>query len=173
MKQCSNETMKESELYINFLKRNWLWFILPLIISLLLSIYFYAQVPSKVKISQTFKMEYELQNIDTILALTDQAVAQLRAQRFSDLFDDSEALIYKSAPLSINIDAVSSNRNLSYALLVKEVEYLKQNFNVGELTSPQITQVEPNLFKYLISGLIVGGLIGLMLSLVREYLKNY
>src|SRR3989344_3394344 len=130
MKQCSNETMKESELYINFLKRNWPWFILPLIISLFLSIYFYAQVPSKIKISQTFKMQYDLQNIDTILALTDQAVAQLRAQRFADVFGNSQALIYKSSPLNISIEATSLNRDTSYALLLKEAEYLRQNFQI-------------------------------------------
>jgi len=165
--------MKESELYINFLKRNWLFFLLPLLISLILSVYFYAQVPTQVKISQTFKMNYNLQNIDTILALTDQAVMQLRLQKFSDVFSESSVTIFKSAPLNISIEATSKERDNSYNLLLKEVEYLRQNFQVQDLTSPEIALIEPSLFKYLISSLIIGGLIGLIISLIREYLKNY
>lgn len=165
--------MKESELYIKFITRNLVTLLFPIILSLMASIYFYAQVPSQVKISQTFKMQYNLQNIDTILALTDQAVAELRQQRFADAFDKSFVSVYKSAPLNISIDAVSLNRDTSYALLLKEVEYLRQTFQVQELTSPEITQIEPSLFKHLISGLIIGGLVGLVISLIREYLKNY
>lgn len=165
--------MKESELYIKFIQRNLLTLLLPIILVLIISIYLYASEPSRVKISQTFKMQYDLQNIDTILALTDQAVSELRAQRFADVFGGSEVSIFKSAPLNISIDTVSLNRDTSYALLLKEIEYLRQNFQVQELTNPEITQVEPNLFKYLISGLIIGGLIGLVISLIKEYLKNY
>lgn len=165
--------MNESKLYINFIKRNLLFLLLPVILVLLISVYFYAQVPSKVKISQIFKMEYNLENIDTMLALTDQAVGELRSQKFADVFDNSSVLIYKSSPLNVSIDAITSSRDTSYALLLKETEYLRQNFTVSELTSPEISQLEPSLFKYSISGLIVGGLIGLIISLVREYLKNY
>ena len=165
--------MKESQLYIDFIKRNLIFLLGPVFVTLLISLYFYAQVPSKVKISQTFKMQYNLENIDTILALTDQAVSELRAQRFSEVFGQSSVSVYKSAPLNISIDATSLNRDTSYALLLKESEYLRQNFQTGELTNPEITQIEPNLFKYLISGLIIGGLIGLIISLVREYLKNF
>lgn len=165
--------MKESEAYINFLKRNWALFLLPLLVSFAFAIYLYAQVPTQVKISQIFKMNYDLQNIDTILALTDQAVSELRLQKFSDVFSDSSAVIYKSAPLNISIEAVSRQRDNSYALLLKEVEYLRQNFQVQDLTSPEISLIEPSLFKYLISALIAGGLIGLIISLIREYLKNY
>lgn len=165
--------MKETELYINFLKRNWLFLLIPVIICLITSLYIFALIPSQTKISQTFKMDYNLANIDTILALTDQAVAQLRLQRFASLFSNSSVTIYKSAPLSISIEATSPSRDSSYALLLKETDYLRQNFSVSELTSPEISQIEPNLFKHLISGLIIGGLIGLIASLVREYLKNY
>ncbi len=165
--------MKESELYIQFIRRNSITLLVPIIVCLLASVYFYALVPSLIRISQTFKMEYSLANIDTILALTDQAVAQLRAQRFGDIYGGAAVAIFKSAPLNVSIEATSLNRDTSYALLLKETEYLRQNFSAQELTSPEIVQIEPSLFKYLISGLIIGGLIGLIVSLTREYLKNY
>ncbi len=165
--------MKESELYLAFLRRNLVTLIIPIIVCLIISVYFYAEVPSRVKIVQTFKMAYTLENIDTVLALADQAVAQLRAQRFGEIYGGSTVSIYKNAPLNVSIEATSLNRDTSYALLLKEVEYLRQNFSVEELTSPEIVQIEPNLFKYLISALIVGGLIGLIISLTREYFKNF
>ena len=165
--------MKESELYLKFIQRNLIFLMAPIIVALIISIYLYAGVPSRVSISQTFKMNYSLTNIDSILALTDQAVAELRAQRFVNLYPGSSTSIYKAAPLSINIDSISLTRDQSYALLLKENEYLRQNFSVVELTAPEITQIEPNLFKYLLSAIIIGGLIGLVIALVREYLKNY
>ena len=165
--------MRESELYIKFLKRNLVFLLASIFLSILISIYFYALVPSQVRISQTFKLKYDLGNIDTVLALADQAVAELRSQRFAEAFSGSSVSIYKSAPLNVSIDATSLNRDTSYALLLKEIEYLRQNFQVEELTNPEIAQIEPSLFKYLISGLIVGGLIGLVISLIKEYLKNY
>lgn len=165
--------MNESKFYIEFVKRNLLFLALPILLSIVISIYFYAGVHTLVKISQTFKLQYNLENIDTILALTDQAVAELRTQRFSDIFPGSSVLIYKSSPLNVSVEAVTQERDSSYNLLLKESEYLRQNFQVGELTSPEITLIEPNLFKYLISGLIIGGLIGLVAALIREYIKNY
>lgn len=165
--------MKESRLYIEFLKRNLLWLILPIILGILISIYMYAGVQTLVKISQTYKLTYDLENIDTILALTDQAVAELRTQRFSEIFPGSTVLIYKSSPLNVSIEAVTEQRDSSYNLLLKESEYLRQHFQVNELISPEITLIEPNLFKYLISGFIIGGLIGLVAALIREYLKNF
>lgn len=165
--------MKESQLYLDFIKRNLITLVSPVVLVLIISIYFYAQVPAQTKISQSFKMQYQLEDINAVLALTDQAVAELRAQRFAQIFPESSASIYKSAPLNISIESTSLERDTSYALLLKETEYLRQNFQVEELTSPEIILIEPNLFKYLVSGLIVGGLIGLVISLVREYLKNY
>lgn len=165
--------MKESELYLAFIRRNFLFLVIPIIISLVISIYFYSVVPSRVKILQTFKMQYTLGNIDTVLALADQAVAELRAQRFDKVYPDAEVTIFKSAPLDVSFEAVSLNRDTSYALLLKEIEYLRQNFLVQELTSPEIIFVEPNVFKYLISGLMIGGFVGLVISLIREYFRNY
>ena len=165
--------MKESQLYFQFIKRNLLFLILPVVLGLLISLYNYAQVPTLTRISQTFKLNYNLENIDVVLALTDQAVAELREQRFENEYDATSVSIYKSSPLNISIEATASDRETSYSLLLKEIEYLRQNFPAADLFSPVITQIEPNLFKYLVSGLIIGGLIGLVISLTREYLKNY
>lgn len=165
--------MKESQLYFQFIKRNLLFLTFPIILCLLISLFNYAQVPTLTRISQTFKLNYNLENIDIVLALTDQAVAELREQRFENAYEETSVSIYKSAPLNINIEATASNRETSYSLLLKEIEYLRQNFPAADLSSPIIAQIEPNLFKYLVSGLIIGGLIGLVISLTREYLKNY
>lgn len=165
--------MKESQLYIVFIQKNLIWLLAPTLLVLIISIYFYAQVPTRTRITQTFKMSYKLENIDSLLALTDQIVAEMRAQKFANLYPESSVSIYKSAPLNISIESTSLNRDTSYALLLKESEYLRQNSQVEELTTPEISSIEPSLLKYLLSGLIIGGLIGLIASLIREYLKNY
>lgn len=165
--------MKESELYLQFIKRNLIFILGPVVLAVLIGVFNYAQVPTQTRISQEYKLTYSLENIDTVLALTEQAVSELRAQRFNEVFPDSLISIYKSAPLNIVIEATTLSRENSYALLLKEAEYLRQNFSSQEVNNPLITQVEPNLFKYLISGLIIGGLVGLIISLTREYLRNY
>lgn len=158
---------------MQFVKRNSVSLLLPIILGVFISVISYAQVPTKIRITQEYKLTFNLENIDTVLALTDQAVAELRAQRFSEVFPDSTVSIYKSAPADIVIEGTSLTRENSYGLLLKEAEFLRQNFPSQELNSPQISQIEPNLFKYLVSGLIVGGLAGLLISLIREYFRNY
>ena len=165
--------MRESQLYIQFIKKNFLFLFLPVVFSLIISIYMYASIPAFSRVAQTYKLVYELENIDSVLALTDQAVTELRAQRFAEVFPDASVDIYKSSPFNVSIEATSLQRETSYELLLKEVEFLRQNFSVAGLTSPEISIIEPNLFKYLMSGLIIGGLIGLIASLTREYLRNY
>lgn len=165
--------MRESQLYIDFLKRNFIFLITPISLVLIVSIFLCSQIPSKTKISQTFRLDYNLQNINTILALTDQAVAELRSQYFESVLTDTSVSIYKSAPLNITIEALSPDRGKGFVLLLKEADYLRKNFSAAELTGPEITVIEPSLLKYIISGLIIGGFMGLIISLIREYLKNY
>lgn len=165
--------MKESQLYLQFIFKNLGFLFLPVIGSLIISIYFYASMPALSRVAQTHKLQYDLENVDAVLALTDQAVTELRAQKFDLEFPESQVNIYKSSPFNVSIEATSLSRDTSYALLIKEIEYLRQNFSVKELTNPEISTIEPNLFKYLMSGFIIGGLIGLAAALTREYLRNY
>lgn len=165
--------MKESQLYIQFIKRNSFILVIPLLVGILVSIFLFSQVKPRTKISQSFKMEYSLENVDTILALTDQAVAELRLQRFDLHFPGSGVAVYKTAPLTINIEAISEEKNLGFELLLKESAYLRKNFSVSELSQPAIDFVEPNIFKYLLSGVLPAFLIGLIIALVKEYFKNY
>lgn len=165
--------MKESDLFLGFAKRHLLALILPIILGCLISVYFYSSEPARTKITQSFKTEYSLEDVTESIALTDQAVAELRLQQFDLGFENSKAVIYKPAPLAVTIEILSEDRNVGYALLLKETEYLRKNFSAGALREPQLSLVEPNLLKYLLTGALIGFLAGLIFSLSREYLKNY
>lgn len=165
--------MNESELYIDFAKRNFLILILPVILGLLLSIFFYAQEKPRIKASQSFRMIYNLSELNLTLALADEAVTELRYQRFSDLFPGSTLIVHKPGPLAITVDALSETKETSYALLLKSAQYLNENFSVGPMNQPEVIQVEPNLIKYIFSGLILGFLFGLTVALIKEYLHNF
>ncbi len=165
--------MKESELFINFAKNHILALILPIILGCLISVYFYSSEPAQTKISQSFKLEYALEDINDSVTLADQAVTELRAQRFDLGFPGSQVTIYKPGPLTIAIEILAEDRNVGYGLLLKETEYLRKNFSAGALAQPQLSLVEPSLLKYLLTGMLIGFLIGLSFSLTREYLKNY
>lgn len=118
-------------------------------------------------------MIYNLQDLNAALALTDQAVGELRAQRFDGLYPAARVAIYKSAPFLINIDAVSEQKEEAYELLLKETTYLNQNFSIIGVNKPEVSQVEPSVIKYLLSGILIGFFIGLVGSLLKEYIKNY
>lgn len=165
--------MRESQLFLIFFKKHLVSLILLIILGCLTSIYFYSSEPSQTKISQSFKLEYALENINDTVILADQAVTELRSQQFDLGFPDSGATIYKSGPMTISIEVLARDRNIGYGLLLKETEYLRKNFSAGALTEPQLSLVEPNLFKYLLTGALIGFLAGLSFSLTREYLKNY
>ena len=118
-------------------------------------------------------MEYSIENIDVKLALADQAVSELRLQGFDKEFKNTKVSVYKSAPLSISIEVLSGDKAEGFEVLLKEKEYLRQNFSVSELTETEIVQIEPNLMKYLTGGLFSGFLLGLIISLMFEYRRNY
>lgn len=165
--------MKESRLLLNFVTGNFLFLFLPVFFGLIIGIYAYATQIPQTKLSQSFRMEYKGENTNESFALTDQAVVELRIQDFDNLFPNTTALIYKQAPLIVSIEVLSQDKNTGFELLLKETGYLRQNFTVSTLTSPQIGIVEPNLLKYLLTGLILGFFIGLTAALTRQYLKNY
>lgn len=135
--------------------------------------YLFALEPVYHRISQTYKLTYNLDNLEWVLALTDQAVTELRAQDFAESVDGASVIIYKSSPFNITIETTSKERDRAYSLLIKEAEYLRGNFMIQELTSPEISVVEPSLFRYIMSGFIIGGILGLVTALGKEYLRNY
>lgn len=165
--------MKESRLLLNFVISNFLFLFLPVFFGLIIGIYAYITASPQTKLSQSFRMEHTGENISESFALTDQAVVELRVQDFDNLFPKTTAIIYKPAPLIISIEILSKDKNTGFELLLKETEYLRQNFTVSTLTTPQIEIVEPNFFKHLLTGLILGFLAGLTVALSRQYLKNY
>lgn len=165
--------MKESRLFIAFTRKYFVFLFFPVLLGLIISGYIYFQQSPQTKLSQSFKLEYNLENIETSLALTDQAVTELRLQNFDKYFPDSNAVIYKSGPLAITIESFSKDKTLGFQLLLKEAGYLRQNFRVSTITEPQIGLIEPNVLKYILTGLLTGFIAGLTLSLIREYLQSY
>lgn len=165
--------MKESRLYLDFLKRNILIFVLFIGLSLLINLYQYIQTKPQFKVSQSFRTEYSPENINNASAITDQAVTELRIQNYSNFFPGSSVSIYKSGPFVISVDSISESQELSFRLLSREVEYLRSNFSVSEINPPQITREEPVVLKYLVAGLVLGGVAALTLALVKDYFKYY
>lgn len=165
--------MKESRLFLDFVRRNFILLFGPVFLGLLISFYIYSEQPAQNKLSQSFKFEYNLENIGSSLALAEQAATELRLRGFDSNFPDSKAVIYKGAPLTITIDVFSLDRGSGYALLLKETEYLRQNFSVSTLTEPKTSIVEPDILKFLLAGLLPGFFIGLTVSLCKEYLQKY
>lgn len=165
--------MKESQLFLQFLRRNFLIFFLPVLISAGLSVFFYSAEKAKTKISQSFRIEYSQARENTAFAFTDQAVTELRLQSFDNLFPGSKASIYKPGPLTVSIEVISEEKNAGYELLLKETEYLRKNFTVSTLTQPEITQIEPSFFRFFLTGILLGFLAGLLTALFKEYLQNF
>lgn len=142
----------ESELYIKFLKRNLWLMLLPFIICLGISIFLYSTESAKTRLFQVYRMNYDLENAEVKMALTDTAVSEIRLQNLEAGFENSKATVYKSSPLDIAIDVVALDKNQGYELLIKITNFLRTNFSVSEITPVQIFLVEPSLLKYLIGG---------------------
>ncbi len=165
--------MKESEVYINFFRRN-IWIILlPLVTGLILSTIFYALAPEKARLEQVFRIEYQVENADVKIALADQAVAETRAQKFNQAFPETKAIIYKSAPLLIAIEVDSPSREDAYDVMLRINDYLDKNFNVAEAAPLVVSAVQPLGLKFLLSGILGGFLAGFAIALFLEYRKNY
>lgn len=166
--------MKESSLYLNFFKRNLLWFILFPVIGLSAAYILLGNVPILYQYSSLYELVYDQSNVQVKISEADEAVTLLRSTNLhSELRVPSAVTIFKPGPLSINLETSSVDQNLAEKDLQTLSQYLQSHYQVKKIGDNSLSQAYPPLLKYLLLGLAGGFVLAFIFSLAREYFRNF
>lgn len=167
--------MRESRIYLNFFRRNLIIIFTPAVLGFVIAYLYISQLPNVNVVTRLYEMSYEKNNISDSIALTDEAITEIRSgniQKSIGIDPKTQMIIYKPGPLSINLSIQSENLNLGPDLQ-KADNYLSNKFSVKKIGMDIKTIKEPNYFIYFLTGSLGGFLAGILTSLLREYFKNY
>jgi len=170
---------KESSVYLNFIYKNLLLILGLGLIVAAISSYYFSKQPVVFHNLETFEFPVNSQDLSQTMILVDQTVAKLRTSQVEDLLvqnlSDPTLKInsYKSGPLLITVE-VSSTSEESVNTASKNLDqYMKNNFNLLPLGKSAQSMEKPKTTLFTILGFGLGNFLGLILSLIKTYFKNY
>ncbi|MBI4040161.1 hypothetical protein HY389_02295 [Candidatus Daviesbacteria bacterium] len=168
--------MRESRLYLSFLKDNlWLIFIPSVVVGLGAYAYQLKQ-PPKFHTSQLLQMDYNDKNIQDRIVLTDEAVTQIRSANLQGQLKvgtGERVNLFKPGPLSINLEVISGSKDRNLADISQINQFASAKFplkTVGE-TVTIITKTPEVIFGLV--GTTLGFALGILISLIRTYWRKF
>lgn len=123
-----------------------------------------------------FQVSYNQVDVQQNISLADEAVSVIRSANVeSELgFTGKTSLsAFKPGPLLISLTVNSDNQMSVQTMLNKSSDYLRAHYQLTELGQDVITVKNPNLLLGIGAGLIVGFLLASLISLLREYFRNF
>ncbi len=164
--------MKESRLYFQFFHSNiWLIFSPAVVLSLMTFIYVW-QLPPAEHYSQLLSMDYTLENVQSQIQLTDQAVSLLRESSVQQMLGiNSSPVIYKAGPVLLAID-IKDNKEPTKSLETLS-SFAESRFPVKKEGAIFHSYETPQWTGIIALTFVVGLGLGTLLSLIKTYGKNY
>lgn len=168
--------MKESKVFLGFFKQNIvIIFISALLTPVCLVSFFYYQ-PNVWEAASLHQFKYDELNINQRVIETDQAVSVLRSNFLPEKLgipEDVEINVYKPGPLGVQITTRSISSDKSKIALQLLNSYLEANFPVEVVFVGNSSIVDKRLEIIAILSFCVGAVLGVFISLVKTYLKNF
>ncbi len=171
-----NSVIKESQIYLSFLRQNLVILALPLILGAGLGFLYSQHQPSVYSSNLLLQMDFTEDNLRERAILTDQATTILRSSQIhqqlkTDL--DNKLVIFKSGPVAITVSSEGLDR-----LKTQQDVNLIENFALESYPIKPVGQVITEVktskrLTYLLIGGLLGGALGLIVSLIRTYLRRY
>ena len=121
-------------------------------------------------------MDYDEQNFNQRIVLADQAVTITRSQQLQSklgISQESTVLVYKSGPVLVTIDSSGFNSQQLTADLNITVKSLQSSFPMTQVGNVVEYSRKTSEYIFLLGGLGIGFLIGLLLSLTKTYFQKY
>jgi hypothetical protein len=167
--------MKESQAYLNFLKRNTLFLLLPIVLSLAAGSYYLFHKPVLYQAAEFFELEYNQSNLTSKTIEADELVATLRSPSLQETLipSNTHLTIFKPGPVAIQVEIQGSSQMAVLTSLEKVKGYLDSKNVLIDVGTTELKNIYPNYLLYFFAFLTTGLSIGLLLSLIREYFANY
>ncbi len=167
--------MKESSLYLKFLKDFGVLFIFFGLIGCITSYYLLSKVPTSYIAERLYEFPYTLDNAAAVEKDSEQVVSVLRAPQLKEELGIQESLItvYKPGPFSLTLQVKSQNAENAVNSLSVISGYLLSKYQVNEIGKDIFfIEIKPTA-RYLFSGLISGEITALLFSLLISYFRRY
>lgn len=168
--------MKESAKYLKFFQRNWLVWVLLLILGGVGGYWFAQSRPVEYSASRLYVLDETRVAGNEGLVKLDQAVGLARAEQMRGelgLVDGSKLTVFKNSPLSIYSEVSSSDSQQSKLDLMKVDGYLLANYPVKLVGVEVENHSSAMVWRGVLMGLAIGWLGGLLISLGREYFRHF
>lgn len=147
----------------------------PALIFTIFAYIFYTHQPTFYKVGVLYEFSYTQENVQKKVIEADEAVATLRTNNLKSglNFDQqSKLIIFKPGPISLKLEIENPNKDLAQKDLEKSENFLIQKYDLKKIGLGDFKKNYPNVI-YPISIITLGFLIGLIVSLVKEYFKKY
>jgi hypothetical protein len=166
--------MKESKLYINFFKKNLLLILIPTLTLPLFVHYGTGYYTKLVSIERILEVKSSTNNTGEGNALADQAVKLLRSENiYKQLNLSSEISVYKYAPaiLKLEVSGQSSDQVKKDLSLINEL--LNSRYTISPLGEDIEDGYHVGAYVFPLLSIGTGFLLGVVLSLIKEYFKFF
>jgi hypothetical protein len=171
-----NSGYKESQKYLGFLRRNIAFITIPGALSLAIGVLYIQSIPPSFKAGQYIKVRFEESEIQDKIKLADQIVTDLRVgnlQNSLNVDQSARVSVYKNAPLSFMVEAEHPEKLKATQTVNVLTDYVVSKYPVEVPGNVVERSIPPEYLKLLIGSLAAGAFIGLVISLAREYFKNF
>lgn len=167
--------MRESRMYLRFF-RKWLWVIGVFgILGLLGGYYMVNGMPELWLVRSEYEFSYTQETSDAVSKQADEAVSLLRSQELQNSLgiQTNETTIYKNGPFVLKIETSARDANRSAVMNSVISNYLLKNYSVHQIGQLVTQKEEKPVIRYLLffAGLGIG--LGLIISLIISYFKNF
>lgn len=121
-------------------------------------------------------MNYNQEDVAQKISLTDEAVSVIRSENVNSqlgVSGNTTLSIFKPGPLLISLSISSTDRLSTQTVLNKSSDYLVSHYPAIIMGQDIFSIRKHNLLLGVGGGLTVGFLLGILISLIRGYFKNF
>lgn len=168
--------MKESQLYLNFFKKNLLLLILPLVLFSIVGFYIQTTKPALYTMSRLLEANIFESDVQKRVLLIDQAVSTTRQQNVLESLSSNPYMnlsLFKSAPLTVTVSATSQDPLVLKEGLNGVSDYLEVKYKLKVVGQDITTTSRSNVLYGILLGAAAGALCGLFISLVKTYFHSH
>lgn len=166
---------RESAIYLNFFRQQ-IWLMAIPSFALALGGYLYQQsLPARYRLTALLEMNYRLSELPQKTLLTDEAITALRTDVLAagQNLGQNDIRLYKVGPVAVNVEIEGLNQDEVKTDLVKLETQAQNKYDFQERAVSALAVKKQPPFFLAGLGLTVGFFLGLLLSLVKVYLRDY
>lgn len=166
--------MKESKLYLQFLRNYLSYFLIASLLFTTLGALIELQKPTKYQLTRILEIDENSANIQDKTLQVQETVSLVRSSNVQqDLGVVSTVTVFNNSPLTITTQVVSNNRTTAESDQTKLTHYIQGKFLFHVQGTDVTTVLYPKIWLGGLLGFVIGNFATLAGVLVLSYFKKY